>query len=73
MPFVLGLLERQYSKDITTEEGVELVIEALKSSTQRDMGSGYGLDVFTIKKEGIKHERAQEIVPDYQDKKGIKR
>ena len=73
MPFVLGLLERQYKKEINVEQGVELVIEALKSSTQRDTGSGYGLDVFTIKKEGIKHEIAKEITPEYRDKTGNKR
>ena len=73
MPFVLGLLERQYKKDLTVEQGVELIIEALKSSTQRDMGSGYGIDVFTIQKEGIKHEIAKEITPEYKDKSGNKR
>jgi len=72
MPFVLGLLERQFNKDLTMEQGVELIIEALKSSTQRDMGSGYGIDVFTIKKEGIKHEVAQEITTEFKDKVGNK-
>lgn len=73
MPYVLGLLERQYKKDLTIEEGIKLIIEALKSSTQRDMGSGYGIDVFTIQKEGIKHEVAQEITPEFKDKEGNKR
>ena len=31
MPYVLGLLERQYKKNIDIKEGVDLVIEALKS------------------------------------------
>lgn len=73
MPFILGLLEREYHKDIDTKKGVELVVEAIKSSTQRDTGSGFGIDVFTIKKEGIKHEVAQEIVPEYKPRLGIKR
>ncbi len=67
MPFVLGLLERQYKKDISVKEGVELAKEALKSSTQRDIGSGYGIDVFTITKEGIKKVVTQEILPEYKD------
>jgi 20S proteasome alpha/beta subunit len=70
MPFVLGYLEREYNPNINTEEGVKLAIESLKSSTQRDMGSGYGLDIFTIKKEGIKHMVSQEIKPEYKDKAG---
>lgn len=69
MPFVLGLLERQYKKDISVEKGVELAIEAIKASTQRDIGSGNGIDVFTITKKGLKHEVKQEIIPEYKSEK----
>ena len=69
MPYVLGYLERQYKEGITINEGVELAKEALKSSTQRDTGSGYGIDIFAITKEGIKKVVEQEIVPDYKDDK----
>ncbi len=68
MPYVLGLLERQYKKDMTIEEGVELAKEALKSSTQRDIGSGFGIDVYTITKKGIKKVVEQEIVAEYKDR-----
>ncbi len=68
MPFVLGLLERQYKKEMSVEEGIELAKESLKSSTQRDTGSGYGIDIFTITKEGIKKVVEQEIVQEYKDK-----
>ncbi len=61
MPYVMGLLERQYKKGITMKEGVELAKEALLSSTQRDIGSGYGVDVFAITKEGIKKVVDQEL------------
>ena len=67
MPYVLGLLERQYKKDMTLKEGVELAKEAIKSSTQRDIGSGFGIDIFTITKEGIKKAVEQEIKPNYGD------
>lgn len=68
MPFVLGLLERQYKKDITVKEGVELAKESIKSSTQRDVASGYGIDVFTITKSGISKVVDTEIKPDYGEK-----
>ena len=68
MPYVLGLLERQYKKGLTVKEGVELAKEALKPSTQRDTGSGYGIDIFTITKAGIKKVVEQEIKPEYKDK-----
>ncbi|MBI2003932.1 hypothetical protein HYS72_00520 [Candidatus Pacearchaeota archaeon] len=69
MPYVLGLLERQYKKGLSVKEGVELAKEAIKSSTQRDTGSGYGIDVFAITKEGIKKVVEQEIVSEYKDDK----
>ncbi|MCK5625182.1 proteasome subunit beta [Candidatus Pacearchaeota archaeon] len=65
MPFVLGLLERQYKKEMTIQEGVELALESIKSATQRDIGSGHGMDVFTITKEGIKKVVDKEIKPNY--------
>lgn len=68
-PYVLGLLERQYKEDMTIKEGVELAKEALKSSTQRDIGSGFGIDVLSITKHGIKKEVEQEISPEYKDRK----
>ena len=67
MPYVLGLLERQYKEGITVKEGIELAKEALKSSTQRDVGSGYGIDIFTITKEGIQKAVSQAIEPEYKD------
>ena len=65
MPYIIGLMERQYKKDITVKEGVELAKECIKASTQRDSGSGNGIDVFTITKDGIAHVSAEEIVPQY--------
>ena len=62
-------MERQYKKGMGVEEGVKLAIEALKSSTQRDTGSGYGIDVYTITREGIKKVVEQTIEPNYRDDK----
>lgn len=64
MPFMIGLLERQYKKDLTIKEGVELATEALKSSTQRDTASGNGIDIFTITKDGINKVVDKEIVSE---------
>ena len=65
MPFILGLLERRYDKNLTVKQGVELAIECIKASTQRDTGSGCGIDVFTITKQGIKQVVEQKIKPSY--------
>ncbi|MEM3113006.1 MAG: hypothetical protein QXI33_01130 [Candidatus Pacearchaeota archaeon] len=61
MPYILGVLERGYKKDINVKQGVQLAIECLKASTQRDMGSGYGIDIYTLTKDGIKKAVSQEI------------
>ncbi len=68
MPYVLGLLERQYKPGLSVKDGIELAKESIKSSTQRDIGSGYGLDIFTITKEGIKKVVDQEIISEYKNK-----
>jgi len=65
MPYVLGLLERQYKPGLSVEDGVKLAIEAIKSSSQRDTGSGFGIDVFAITKDGIKKVVEQKIEPEY--------
>lgn len=67
MPFVLGFLERQYKKGMSVAEGVKLAIETIKSSTQRDTGSGFGIDVYSITKDGIKKVVSQEIQPTYKE------
>jgi len=67
MPYILGLLERQYKKDMTVEEGKELAIEAIKSSSQRDTGSGHGVDVFTITKDGIRQVAKQTVESVYKE------
>ena len=67
MPFVLGLLERQYKKNLTIKEGIELAKECIKSSTQRDTGSGFGIDIYSITKDGIKKEVSQEIQASFKD------
>jgi proteasome beta subunit len=69
MPFILGLLERQYKPDMSVKEAVELAVECIKSSSQRDIGSGYGIDVMTITKDGIKHEIKQKIETEYKEEK----
>ena len=73
MPYVLGYLEREYKKNCTCEDGIKMAVESLKASTQRDTGSGFGIDVFSIKEGKIVHEIAQEIAAEYRNKEGMKR
>lgn len=65
MPYIIGFLERAYKKEMSVKEAIDLAKECIKSSTQRDIGSGNGIDVFTITKDGIKHVVSEEIVAEY--------
>ena len=68
MPYILGLLERQYKKEMTVKQGVELAIEAIKSSSERDSGSGSGIDVFTVTSDGIKQVSKQKLEAVYTER-----
>ena len=65
MPYILGLLERRYRKDLTVKEGVELAKECIMTSIERDPASGNGIDVFTITKSGVDQVVAQDLLPNY--------
>jgi proteasome beta subunit len=65
MPYILGILERGHRKDMSVKEGIQLAVECIKASTQRDVGSGYGIDVIVITKEGIQHVVEEKIEPKY--------
>lgn len=68
MPYVLGYLERMWKPNLTIEEGVELAIESIKSSSARDVASGNGIDVYSITKDGIKKVVSQTVESLYKDK-----
>jgi len=67
MPYILGLLEREWKKGMTIEEGVELALNAIKSSSERDVASGNGIDVLTITKDGINHVSRQKLEKIYKE------
>lgn len=67
MPYILGMLERMYKKGLKIEEGIELAIDAIKASSERDTASGHGIDVFTITKDGIKHVSKQRVEAVYKE------
>jgi len=67
MPYILGFLERQWKPNLSIKEGVELAIEAIKASSERDTASGHGIDVFTITKEGIVHISKQKVEKVYKE------
>ncbi|MHA1648460.1 MAG: proteasome subunit beta [Promethearchaeota archaeon] len=49
--FALGVLEGNWKPNMTKEEGIALVTQALTASRARDAGSGYALQIVSITKE----------------------
>ena len=46
--FAYGVLETLYNPDMTTEQGVGLVVKAINAAMQRDIFSGNGLDIVVV-------------------------
>ena len=52
--YALGVLEAQYRKNMTQEEGLQLALKAVNAALARDSASGNGVDVYVIDKTGNK-------------------
>ena len=48
-----GVLESDYKKDMSKEEGINFVIKTINAAMQRDSASGQGIDVYVITKKGV--------------------
>lgn len=61
-PFVYGVLESTYRKDMTVDEGIDLVIRGISAAKQRDSASGGKIDVAVIdKKSGFAPLSEEEV------------
>ena len=61
-PFMYGVLEDQFSKDMTQKDAIALAAKALLASAQRDSASGNGMDLAVITmKEGYVQLNNEEI------------
>jgi len=47
-PIAIGILEKNYRKDLSVEEAKALVFDAIKAATERDAWSGEGVDIVVI-------------------------
>ncbi|AGT34890.1 MAG: archaeal proteasome endopeptidase complex subunit beta [Thermofilum sp.] len=53
-PYAVSMLEHEYREDMTLEEAVNLAVKAVNVALARDPGSGEGVDVATVTREGVK-------------------
>ncbi len=61
MQFALGVLESNYRKDMTLNDGIKLAVSAINTAIQRDIATGNGIDVVTITKDGVKFVLEKEV------------
>ncbi|MEM4396210.1 MAG: proteasome subunit beta [Candidatus Woesearchaeota archaeon] len=51
--FAYGVLETNYDKNLTIEEGKKLVVKAINAALQRDIASGNGIELLVVDKNGV--------------------
>lgn len=59
--FAYGVLEANYNKDLSIEEGKKLVIKAINAALQRDIASGNGIELMIIDEKGLRFENPDKI------------
>ncbi len=62
------ILDLEHKKDITLEEGIDLVKKCVNASRKRDPASGEGIDAYVIKKGEIKRVLKQKLVSEFRDR-----
>jgi proteasome beta subunit len=56
-----GVLETQYKKGLSVDEGIKLALKSINAALQRDSASGNGLDVVVIDDKGVKKVLTKEL------------
>lgn len=51
--FALGVLETQYAKGMTVEDGIDLAVKCVNAALQRDSASGNGINLVSITAAGV--------------------
>lgn len=60
-PYAVGALEATLKKNPSVSDALPLITKAVKSAIERDPGSGEGIDVMILRKDGIKELTDEEI------------
>ena len=63
------ILDSEYKKGMSLEEGINLAIKCIKAATGRDPGVGAGVDIYVIKKDKIEQVIDQNLISELKDAK----
>ena len=61
MEFAFSILEDGFREDMSLEEGIKLVLRAMKAATRRDIFTGGGIMLITVTKDGYKEYSKEDI------------
>ena len=61
------ILDSEYKKGMSVEDGIALAVKCIKASTSRDPGVGEGMDVYVVRKDSIEQVIDKRTVYDYKD------
>ena len=67
MTHVNPILDSDYKKGLSIEEGIELAKKCINASMGRDPGTGAGMDIYVVKKDKIEKISSQKVVIEYKD------
>jgi len=62
------ILDSEYDKKISVDEGIKLAKKCITASMGRDPATGDGIDIYVVKKGEVKQVAAQIIVSEYKDR-----
>jgi len=63
------ILDSDYKKGMTTEEGIAMITKCIKAATAREPSVGAGIDIYVIKKGEMKQTIDKEAVTSFEIKK----
>ncbi|WP_425499711.1 archaeal proteasome endopeptidase complex subunit beta [Halorarum halobium] len=59
--YALGVLEQEYSDDLTVGDAEAVAARAIKSAVERDLASGNGINVAVVTEDGVEISRHKDI------------
>jgi proteasome beta subunit len=65
--FAFGVLEANYKKDMTLDEGVKLAVKAINAAAKRDIYTGNGILVYTISEKGVQQVIDKQLQASLED------
>ncbi len=63
------ILDAEYKKDMTTEEGIKLARKCINASMKRDPASGEGIDIYLVTKNNIKQVVKEKAITEFKERK----